>query len=396
MAIKSLGTATADALAGIDAEVHDFARSGFEALTDPVSSLMSMLLVLALAHALYSLTVTGAAGNFIQLIIRYALIWGVATSWSFFHVMFYDVITGTPDDVLKIIIAATGLETGAKGGVSALIVAFLDTGVKIGDQLIENSGIRTIAIALIGICILFLMLVIAAGVILVAGVSKIGIGLLTAIAPVFIAMLVFKGTRGFFDGWLRLVVGFTLTYLMAMLSVGFLLYMAEDILIDYETRSSIGAVGETLEFLLIVILTVFLLRQIPSFGAAIAGSAAIGIDGVQQAGAGWNRAHGLRGDGREPFAGANRREARSKALSSVQRGIGKMTGRAAPPHPSKARGSAIDAAGRASGGSASEAAQSAKARGKRTQALDQFLGEAANDRKGQDDGFDLNVRRNPS
>ena len=396
MAIKSLGTATADVLAGIDAEVHDFARSGFEALTDPVSSLMSMLLVLALAHALYSLTVTGAAGNFIQLIIRYALIWGVATSWSFFHVMFYDVITGTPDDVLKIIITATGLETGAKGGVSALIVAFLDTGVKIGDQLIENSGIRTIAIALIGICILFLMLVIAAGVILVAGVSKIGIGLLTAIAPVFIAMLVFKGTRGFFDGWLRLVVGFTLTYLMAMLSVGFLLFMAEDILIDYETRSSIGAVGETLEFLLIVILTVFLLRQIPSFGAAIAGSAAIGIDGIQQAGAGWNRAHGLRGDGREPFAGANRQEARSKALSSVQRGIGKVTGRGTPPHPSKARGNAIDAAGRASGGSASEAAQSAKTRGKKTQALDQFLGEAANDRKGQDDGFDLNVRRNPS
>lgn len=404
MATNSLGIITADVLSTIDKEVHGFAQAGFEALTDPVSNLMTLLLVLAVAHALYSFTVTGAGGNFIQLAIRYALIWGVATSWSFFAVVFYDVITGTPDDILKIVVGATGLETGAKGGISALIVAFLDTGVTIGDQLIENSGIRTLAIAFVGIIILFLMLIIAAGVILVAGVSKIGIGLLTAVAPVFIAMLVFRGTKGFFDGWLRLVVSFAVTYLMAMLSVGFLLFMAEDVLLDYESRGGIDNVGETIEFLLVVILTLFLLRQIPSFGAAIAGSAAIGIDGLAALDRGINRAHGLRGDGREPFVWKNRIARQKAAAAWVARtpdqlanSVRALTGnRPAPAF--EARSSAAAAAERAAPGSApANSGNSAPTSSTKTPepaksaAMDRYI--PANDHDPADDGFDLMTRR---
>lgn len=381
MATNSLGNITADVLVTIDREVHGFAQAGFEALTDPVSNLMTMLLVLAVAHALYSFTITGAGGNFIQLTVRYALIWGVATSWSFFAPIFYDVITGTPDDVLKIIVGATGLETGAKGGISAIIVAFLDTGVKIGDQLIENSGMRTLAIAFVGIIILFMMLVIAAGVILVAGVSKIGIGMLTAIAPLFIAMLVFRGTKGFFDGWLRLVVSFAITYLMAMLSVGFLLFLAEDVLLDYESRGFIDNVGEIIEFLLIMTLTLFLLRQVPSFGAAIAGSAAIGIDGIATLDRGLNRIHGLRGDGRPDHARANRKQARQNGIARIDRGIAYVTGRGNTAHPSRARNNAVEAATRSDTTA-------------RKAALNRFIPDPdGHDARPGDDGFDLMTRR---
>ena len=386
--MESLGTLTANVLAAIDAEVHGFAKAGFEALTDPVSDLMGMMIILGIAHALYSLTVTGAGGNFIQLAIRYAMVWGVATSWSFFAPVFYDVVTGTPDDILGIVVDATGLETGPSGGVAALISGFLDTGVKIGDQLIENSGIRTLAIAFVGIIILFMMLVVAAGVILVGGVSKIGIGLLTAVAPLFIAMLVFRGTKGFFDGWLRLIVSFAITYLMAMLAVGFLLFLAEDILLDYESRGDIATVGETVEFLLIVILTLFLLRQIPSFGAAIAGSAAIGIDGMQQVGAGRNRAHGLRGDGRPDHAKANRKEARRNGVEKVQRGIAHLTGRGTVPHPHQARDNAVAAAEGITDGI------TAKARNGKSAALNRFIPDQdGHGARQSDDGFDLITRR---
>ena len=402
--MESLGTLTANVLAAIDAEVHGFARAGFEALTNPVSDLMAMMLILGVAHALYSLTVTGAGGNFIQLAIRYAMVWGAATSWTFFAPVFYDVITGTPDDILGIVVAATGLETGPSGGVAALISGFLDTGVKIGDQLIENSGIRTLAIALVGIIILFMMLVVAAGVILVGGVSKIGIGLLTAVAPLFIAMLIFRGTKGFFDGWLRLMVSFAVTYLMAMMALGFLLFLAEDILIDYESRGNIAAVGEVLEFVLIVILTLFLLRQIPSFGAAIAGSAAIGIDGLAAIDRGMNRAHGLRGDGRERFIWKNRANNRKAAAQWVGRkpgqiadGIRALTGNRAPlAH--EARSGAADAARRVAPEAAptnpgASAVQGVNSPSKGA-AFNRFIpSPAAHDAGPGDDGFDLMTRR---
>ena len=402
--MESLGTLTANVLAAIDAEVHGFAQAGFEALTDPVSDLMGMMLILGIAHALYSLTVTGAGGNFIQLAIRYAMVWGVATSWSFFAPVFYNVVTGTPDDILGIVVDATGLETGPSGGVAALISGFLDTGVKIGDQLIENSGIRTLAIALVGIIILFMMLVVAAGVILVGGVSKIGIGLLTAVAPLFIAMLIFRGTKGFFDGWLRLIVSFAITYLMAMLALGFLLFLAEDILLDYESRSTIAAVGETVEFLLIVILTLFLLRQIPSFGAAIAGSAAIGIDGLAAMDRGMNRAHGLRGDGRERFIWKNRAESRKAAAQWVGRkpgqiadGVRALTGnRTSPVH--EARANAANAAQRIAPGREPTTPMASATYGAASRAKGAAFNRFIPDPDGYgaqpgDDGYDLMTRR---
>ena len=77
-----------------------------------------------------------------------------------------------------------------------------------------------------------------------------------------------------------------------------------------------NSVAEITEYLLIVILSIFLLRQIPSFGSGIAGSAGIGVDGIREVmqntyGA-YNRAHGLRGDGRTNYAAENRRLQRQR------------------------------------------------------------------------------------
>ena len=217
-------------------------------------------------------------------------------------------------------------------------------------MLIENISISTIALVLIGIIILFLMLIVAAGVILVIGMSKIGIGVTTAVAPVFLAMLLFNGSKGFFDGWLRLTVGFAITYLMAMVMLGFLLFVTEQTIKEFSTLDEIARVGEITEYLLIVILTIFLLRQIPSFGASIAGSAAIGVDGIskvtQNAVGAWNRAHGLRGDGRTNFARLNRSHQRQRVAKWAGGKIRTVIGESDTP--AQARRDAVDAVKRKS------------------------------------------------
>ena len=316
--MATLGEVTGAVLGDIDGKVGAFARASFEALTDPVSSLMTMLLVLALLHLSLSVAMGWTAATMsgvLRLILRYAFIWGLIASWPAFNTWFYAVVTGTPDDVVAIIVAATGIDPDATG-ISAIIERFIDAGISIGDALIENVSISTIPLMLIGVIILFLMLVVAAGVILVIGISKIGIGVLTATAPIFLALLLFSGTKGFFDGWLRLMTGFAITYLMAMVMLGFLLFVTEDTIQRFAAVEEVNSVAEITEYLLIVILSIFLLRQIPSFGSGIAGSASIGIDGIrevmQNSYGAYNRAHGLRGDGRKNYAAENRQHQRQR------------------------------------------------------------------------------------
>jgi len=350
--MASLGELTGSVLADIDSKVDGFAEASFRALTDPMSDLMAMLLVLALMHMSLSVAMGWAAAtvsSFLRLILRYTIIWGLLASWPAFNTWFYSIITGMPDDIVKLVVGATGIDEN-NYGISIIIERFIDAGISVGDMLIENISISTIALVLIGIIILFLMLIVAAGVILVIGMSKIGIGVTTAVAPVFLAMLLFNGSKGFFDGWLRLTVGFAVTYLMAMVMLGFLLFVTEETIKEFARVDEISRVAEITEYLLIVILTIFLLRQIPSFGASIAGSAAIGVDGIskvtQNAVGAWNRAHGLRGDGRTNFARLNRSQQRQRVAKWAGGKIKIVIG--ANDTPAQARRDAVDAVKRKS------------------------------------------------
>ena len=350
--MASLGELTGSVLADIDSKVDGFAEASFRALTDPMSDLMAMLLVLALMHMSLSVAMGWAAAtvsSFLRLILRYTIIWGLLASWPAFNTWFYSIITGMPDDIVKLVVGATGIDEN-NYGISIIIERFIDAGISVGDMLIENISISTIALVLIGIIILFLMLIVAAGVILVIGMSKIGIGVTTAVAPVFLAMLLFSGSKGFFDGWLRLTVGFAVTYLMAMVMLGFLLFVTEETIKEFARVDEISRVAEITEYLLIVILTIFLLRQIPSFGASIAGSAAIGVDGIskvtQNAVGAWNRAHGLRGDGRTNFARLNRSHQRQRVAKWTGEKIRTVIG--ANDTPAQARRDAVDAVKRKS------------------------------------------------
>ena len=350
--MATLGEVTGAVLDDIDLKIGAFAKASFEALTNPVSELITMLLVLALLHLFLSIAMGWATANIsgvLRLILRYAFIWGLLASWPAFNTWFYRVITGTPDDVVTIIVTATGIDPGS-AGIASIIERFIDAGIGIGDALISNVSISTIPLMLIGVIILFLMLVVAAGVILVIGISKIGIGVLTATAPLFLALLLFAGTKGFFDGWLRLITGFAITYLMAMVMLGFLLFVTEATIQRYTTMAEVNSVAEITEYLLIVILSIFLLRQIPSFGSGIAGSAGIGVDGIrevmQNAYGAYNRAHGLRGDGRSNYAGANRQHQRERLANWGKRQVSRVM--PAGDTPVQARSDAQSAARKAS------------------------------------------------
>ena len=130
--MSTLGELTSRVLADIDGKVDGFAESSFRALTDPMSDLMAMLLVLALMHMSLSVAMGWAAAtvsSFLRLILRYAIVWGVLASWPAFNAWFYAIITGMPDDIVKLVVNATGIDED-NFGITVIIERFIDAGIR--------------------------------------------------------------------------------------------------------------------------------------------------------------------------------------------------------------------------------------------------------------------------
>ena len=84
-----------------------------------------------------------------------------------------------------------------------------------------------------------LMLLMSLGTVLAA---KIVLGLLLALGPIFIALLMFDATRGVFEGWLRAAVAFALTPLLATLSLIVQLVLIEPHLVRLAEMRAQGVV----------------------------------------------------------------------------------------------------------------------------------------------------------
>lgn len=349
-------------ISAIDGKLYLFWYRSYKALADPTSDLMSMLLVLSVMGVLYSAAFGGAPftlQGLTRLFARYAFVWGLMFGWTFFNDNIYDLLTKTPDDVIYIVMGAFGFgaETTATG-IQGLLQDYIDTLMKIGDIFAAESasGLFGDFIAgLVFLVILFLTLLLALGVLVIIGGSKILFGLLSSITPIMLLLSLNAPTRGLFDGWLRLFLGTVFTYLLAMLAVGFLLVATESSINEFKGISKIDNIGEITGLLLLTILMLFMLRSMPAYGAAIAGTLALGLQGIAEIrGAAahtqgtFNRLHGLHPDGRQNNASDNREKARAKGARRLGRIFGRGDGpngggAGDGPHPAEARHTADQA-----------------------------------------------------
>jgi type IV secretion system protein VirB6 len=98
--------------------------------------------------------------------------------------------------------------------------------------------------------------------------AKIVLGLLLAVGPIFIALLLFDSTRGVFEGWLRASIAFAFAPLAATLLLGVALVMLEPSLLQMEElqKQHIYTLGPAFS-----VMTLILVFAGVSAGALIAG-----------------------------------------------------------------------------------------------------------------------------
>jgi type IV secretion system protein VirB6 len=234
----------------IDCQAQTIGAEGYRALAAPGSSLSLVLLgFLTLFVALFGYRMLLGQGPGVRdgvlALIKIGIVLALATGWTAYRTLIYDVAFHGPAEIAAEIGRPSALP-GAGGGLVARLdqadrtivaLAGLGTGDPVegaattpaaepGQPALPTAAAREAqaydGLAMAGARVLFL-----AGAIGSLAAVRLIAGLMLALGPFFIAFLLFAGTRGLFEGWLRVLGGAALGALGAGIVLGVELALLE-------------------------------------------------------------------------------------------------------------------------------------------------------------------------
>jgi type IV secretion system protein VirB6 len=267
-------------LAYVDCQAQSIGANGYEALAAPGSMLslvLTGLLTLFVAflgyRMLFGQTPTVREG--VLALVKIGIVLAFATSWGAYRPLVYDVALRGPAEMAAQIGQPAALP-GAGGGLvdrlgytdrAFVALAILGTGESAARQ--TDAAGRQVApppfanfdsFAVGGARILYLTGAIGA----LASVRLIA-GLLLALGPLFIAFLLFEGTRGLFVGWIRALTAAALGALGTAIALGVELALLEPRLADLIAIRAAGQPipGAAIElFVIALVFTLVLLAML--------------------------------------------------------------------------------------------------------------------------------------
>jgi type IV secretion system protein VirB6 len=197
----------------------------------------------------------------------------LATQWDTYQTVVYDVLFHGPEQLAGMMVGAVHPDSAlVQGDVFDGLQRAFDDLSGFGDAyaahapaaaspLLGGSGFAAFLLTASATILLLSSL----GVLLVA---KIVLGLLLAVGPLFIALLLFESTRGVFEGWLRASLAFAFAPLAVTVLLGLALTMLEPALLQMEDlqKQHIYTLGPAYG-----VMTLILVFAGVSFGALIAG-----------------------------------------------------------------------------------------------------------------------------
>jgi type IV secretion system protein VirB6 len=227
----------------LDCQAQLIGAEGYRALAAPGSTASILLtgmvtLLIALLGYRMLLGHTPTIREGVLTFVKIGLVLVLATSWPAYQILVYDIILRAPADLASTIGGAVSLP-GSGGG----LVGRLD-GVDQALKVLAIEGVGPVpmgpdgrplmpsvppppfigfdSFALGFARVIFLVSTVAS-----FAIVRIAAALLLALAPLFAAFLLFDGTRGLFEGWLKALIGTALGSLAIAVTLGLELAFVE-------------------------------------------------------------------------------------------------------------------------------------------------------------------------
>lgn len=229
-------------LAFVDCQAQTLGANGYQALAAPGSPFSLILATLVTIFvALYGyrmmLGQVPSVREGVLAFVKIGVVLVLATSWPPYQTLVYNTVFKAPAELTASIGGASGLP-GAQGGMVArleatdrMLVALAVEGA--GPPQNQEQAAERAPPVLPGFDALALSRILYLGGVVGAFASvRIVAGLLLALAPFFVAFLLFDATRGLFEGWLRVLLGAALGVLGVSIVLGIELALLESWLAD--------------------------------------------------------------------------------------------------------------------------------------------------------------------
>ena len=227
----------------LDCQAQLIGAEGYRALAAPGSTasiLLTGMITLLIAFFGYRMLLghTPTVREGVLTFIKIGLVLVLATSWPAYQILVYDIILRAPAELAATIGGAANLP-GSGGG----LVGRID-GVDQALKVLAIEGVGPVPVGPDGRPLMplvppppfigfdsfalgFARVIFLVSTIASFAVVRIAAGLLLALAPLFAAFLLFDGTRGLFEGWLKALLGTALGSLAIAIVLGLELAFVE-------------------------------------------------------------------------------------------------------------------------------------------------------------------------
>jgi type IV secretion system protein VirB6 len=230
-------------LAVVDCNVQGLVRAGYGSLfasSGPFSILLTSLLTIFVAVIGYRLLLGRSQLRITDLaltLVKLGVVLALATRWEAYQTVVYDFLFQGPAQLAGAMLNAVMPEGSVfRGDVFGGLQRALDA-MGVFATSYSRQVPTTTSPLLGGPSFGAMALTMSSGVLLLSSLgvllaSKIVLGLLLAVGPIFITLLLFDSTRGLFEGWLRACIAFAFAPLAATLLLGMALTMLEPPLVQ--------------------------------------------------------------------------------------------------------------------------------------------------------------------
>lgn len=264
-----------DILTKVDQVTLGYTAKAYQAIVSAHMTELRLMLVIYIAffgiavlQGMLSMSLRDASKHILKALIIFQL----ATNWGSFTTFFYDVFTSGPEKLTTALIGGTN-------PTQQLEDVFV-TGVEAARNINRKAGTFDVAQIVLAVLVLIGTVLMTGMALFLLILSKMGLAILLSIAPVFLAMALWKSTQGLFQGWINYLVNYAMIPVITFALLGLILALMKDPVNTIKQSGENITMVTIIPYLLMGAISILLFSQVLRIASALGGGIALSSMGA--------------------------------------------------------------------------------------------------------------------
>lgn len=271
-----------DLLNSVDAAIGTFVIDLVSGLSADVATTLRLMLILSIilyGFAMMQGWINTNLKEAIKHIFMGLVVYIFATNVGLFTSLTYEIFTNGPTQIISAVLAHGG--GPGSNGINSFIGNAYDQGIRTAGDLMFGSG-WSIGLKIMGVLVAVATIAMCGYSAFLVVMAKIALAVLLGLSPIFIGFLMFKTTRGLFEGWLRQCLNYAIIPLLTYTIMLFCLAIVAVPVNEMQAAQNAGNITsvEVWPYIFTCGVSFLLLQQVMGIAGGIAGGVSLSTLGV--------------------------------------------------------------------------------------------------------------------